>query len=428
MNITRMVFAGLLAASACSAQSVNISGVVKNNTGVGIAGAIVTLEKGRQKDTTNADGSFALLGGAVAIQQRNSASLPPKWQVSLNNGLLNINGGDNSKLEVIAFNLHGEVVSSLIKASENGGKSMSLPLNGAGVYLYKIRSGKSEVLLKNYSISAQHAATDDIGLGSSRTMIAKKAAAINDVIAATKTGYLDYRMIMADSDTSGIEIKMIVCSGTVTDTDGNVYHTVKIGDQEWTAENLKTTKYNDGTAIPKVSDSLTWFALTRPGYCYYANTTDIDSINKYGALYNWYVVNTKKLAPTGWHVPADSEWDTLQNYLIANGYNWDGTTTDNKIAKSLAAMADWKASSAALGVIGNDLTLNNKSGFSAVPAGLRLNYAAFNNKGFMSCWWSATAMEGMPFAYYRYLSNGYDYLERVEYFENSGLSVRLVKD
>jgi uncharacterized protein (TIGR02145 family) len=294
--------------------------------------------------------------------------------------------------------------------------------------MYAIRSGGSEILLKSCLANERGAGI----AGSSPRPLTKQArslAAINDVIAVTKAGYLDYRVIVTNSDTTGIEIQMMASAGTVTDIDGNVYQTIKIGNQEWTAQNLRTTKFNNGTAIPKVADSLAWYALTGPGYCYYANTTNIDSINKYGVLYTWYAVGTKKLAPTGWHVPADSEWDTLQNYLIANGYNWDGTTTDNKIAKSLATKADWGASSVAQGVIGNNVTLNNKSGFSGLPAGVRLNYAAFTNKGFMGCWWSATEMQGgMPFAYYRYLSNEYDYLDRIEYFENSGFSVRLVKD
>src|SRR4030043_168747 len=129
-------------------------------------------------------------------------------------------------------------------------------------------------------------------------------------------------------------------SGTVTDADGNVYQTVKIGNQVWTVENLRTTKYDDGSAIPLVTDSAAWAALTTPGFCYYNNTTNADNIKKFGALYNWHAVNTKKLAPKGWHVPTEAEWITLENYLIANGYNWDGTKTENKIAKSMAAKTD----------------------------------------------------------------------------------------
>jgi uncharacterized protein (TIGR02145 family) len=221
-------------------------------------------------------------------------------------------------------------------------------------------------------------------------------------------------------------------SGPVTDADGNVYQTVKSGNQVWTVENLRTTKYDDGSAIPLVTDSAAWAALTTPGYCYYNNTTNADSIKKYGALYNWYVVNTKKLAPKGWHVPTDAEWTTLENYLIANGYNWDGTTTDNKIAKSMAAKTDWEIiRSTTPGGIDNDLSKKNRSGFSALPGGLRASFgsvSSFGNIGRHSWWWSATETDASR-AYSRLL-DGLSKLFRDSRGnpKSSGFSVRLLKD
>ena len=100
----------------------------------------------------------------------------------------------------------------------------------------------------------------------------------------------------------------------VQDIDGNNYLTVTIGTQIWMAENLRTTKYNDGTAIPLVTDNTTWANLTTPAYCWYNNDAKTNG-STYGALYNWYSVNTKKLCPTGWHVPNDTEWTTLTTYL-----------------------------------------------------------------------------------------------------------------
>ncbi len=239
---------------------------------------------------------------------------------------------------------------------------------------------------------------------------------VSVTLAGTATG--GYEPVSADTNT-----------GSVTDIDGNVYTTEKIGNQVWMVENLRTTKYNDGTPIPLVTDSAAWKALTTPGYCYYNNTTNADSIKKYGALYNWYVVNTKKLAPKGWHVPTDAEWTTLENYLIANGYNWDGTTTDNKIAKSMAAKTDWETYTAA-GTIGNDLIKNNKSGFSALPGGFRSNDGIFFNIGRGGYWLSASEIDASR-TFFRSLLFGNDNLFRPSRYGNPkscGLSVRLLRD
>lgn len=189
------------------------------------------------------------------------------------------------------------------------------------------------------------------------------------------------------------------------------------------------TIYNDGAAIPLVTDSATWYVCSSPAYCYYENTTIADSIKKYGALYNWYVVNPanpKKLAPAGWHVPTDAEWDTLQNFLIVNGYNWDGTTTGNKIAKAMAVKSDWSASTTA-GAIGNDLTKNNSSGFSAFSGGCRNGNGTFYYIGYNGRWWSAkedNASSSWNCALY--FDN--NYLNRFNSLKSCGYSVRLVKD
>jgi uncharacterized protein (TIGR02145 family) len=221
--------------------------------------------------------------------------------------------------------------------------------------------------------------------------------------------------------------------GTVKDADGNVYATVKIGNQEWTAENLRTTKYNDGSPILNVTGRIAWdscFYTLTDAYCYYNNTTNSDSIKKFGALYNWYAVNTGKLAPAGWRVPTDEEWDTLQDYLIANGYNWDETTTENKIAKSMAAKTDWQSSGDDAiwnGVIGNDVAKNNRSGFSALPGGIRkpdYNFGGLDSAGY---WWSA-ANGGACASWSRRLVFDYEDLYRDFSFKSCGLSLRLVRD
>ena len=214
-------------------------------------------------------------------------------------------------------------------------------------------------------------------------------------------------------------------SNTLTDIDGNVYHTVKIGTQTWMVENLKTTKYNDGTSITFVSDSSDWAALATSGYCFYNNVAANKST--YGALYNWYTVNSGKLAPTGWHIPTDAEWSTLENYLIANGYNYDGTTTENRIAKSLAASAGW-ITSTNIGAIGNDLTQNNSTGFVGLTAGIRSNNGVFMSISKFGVWWSTSETEWSQYALYRLLSYKNCNLGRYVDFKQYGFSVRCVMD
>ena len=110
--------------------------------------------------------------------------------------------------------------------------------------------------------------------------------------------------------------KTFVASGPapVIDIEGNVYSVIQIGTQIWKAENLKTTKYNDNSDIPNVTDNNTWIALSTPGFCWYNNDASTYK-NTYGALYNWYAVNTDKLCPSGWHVPSDDEFTTFTNFL-----------------------------------------------------------------------------------------------------------------
>ena len=171
----------------------------------------------------------------------------------------------------------------------------------------------------------------------------------------------------------------------VKDVDGNVYNTVKIGNQLWLVENLKTTRYNTMTQIPLVEDDTAWKYMTTPGYCWYNNDSAMK--NPYGALYNWHAVNTGKLAPAGWRVSTEDDWDTLQDTLLAHGYSWDGTT-DKTIAKALAAASYW-SSSTNTGTIGNDLSKNNGSGFSALPAGYRNCWLyGFQGLGESVDWWT----------------------------------------
>ena len=157
--------------------------------------------------------------------------------------------------------------------------------------------------------------------------------------------------------------------GSLTDNDGNVYKTIIIGTQTWMAENLKTTKYNDGTAIPKVLVN-NWDALKTGAFCW-LNDDAITFKDTYGALYNWYAVNTGKLAPKGWHVPTDSEWSTLISYL--GGVDVAG----DKMKET--GTTHW---------LSPNINATNSSGFSGVPGGYL--YGSFYSIGYYAAWWSSS--------------------------------------
>lgn len=214
---------------------------------------------------------------------------------------------------------------------------------------------------------------------------------------------------------------------TVTDIDGNVYNTIKIGSQIWMAENLKVTKYNDGTPIQLITDT-SWRSLTIPAYCWYDN--DINNKTPYGALYNWFAVNTGKLAPAGWHVPTITEWSALESYLIANGYNYDGSTTSNKIAKSLAIRSAWYASTE-VGVIGNNdfPEVQNKTGFSAICAGVRSTFVGspFQDIPLWSYWWTSSESTASNAAFF-WMGYRYNYTSSSALPKQLGASIRCIKN
>jgi uncharacterized protein (TIGR02145 family) len=217
--------------------------------------------------------------------------------------------------------------------------------------------------------------------------------------------------------------------GTVTDIDGNTYDYLTYGTQQWTVENAAMETYRDGTPIPQVTDATQWSNLTTGAWCYYDNDP------AKGKLYNWYAVagihdnapNTpnKEFAPEGWHVPTDAEWTTLEEHLIANAYNYDGTTTGNKIAKSIASTTGWN-SSTYTGAIGNDQSLNNSSSFNAFPEGFRSSVGSFYSEGNNALFWSSTESNANS-AWSRYLFNDYSNLSRYSDIKQNGFSVRFVR-
>jgi len=196
-------------------------------------------------------------------------------------------------------------------------------------------------------------------------------------------------------------------SGKFSDErDGETYTWVKIGNTIWMAENLKAVIYNDGVQIPNVKPGNIWKRLQTGAYCWYDN--EKNNKDKFGALYNWYAVNSNKLCPTGWHVPSDEEWIELETYLGGN-----------KVAggKMKSVKGFGKPNEAA----------NNSSGFSAVAGGYCQSSGAFRYDIYEGYWWSATE-ESSDYALFRYLSFEVAGIDRGKIGKKSGLSVRCIKN
>ena len=195
---------------------------------------------------------------------------------------------------------------------------------------------------------------------------------------------------------------------TVTDIDGNVYKTVKIGEQVWLAENLKVTKYRNGDPIPFITDSVAWTDLTTGAYCNYRNKKKI--AKNYGRMYNWYaVVDNRNICPSGWHIPSDEEWAELGKFLggdlVAGG------------KMKLNDSTIWREP---------NLGATNESGFSGLPGG-RQYHSAFFFLHEYGMYWAITEMD-KDLAWSRYLTYGSPQLSRFTYKKYYGLSVRCIKD
>lgn len=215
----------------------------------------------------------------------------------------------------------------------------------------------------------------------------------------------------------GNEVTFTTDPLTVTDIDGNVYSTVIIGLQIWMKENLKTTKYFNGSNIPLVTSGTEWASLTTPAFCWADNNEYIYK-NLYGGLYNWYTVNTGNLCPEGWHVPSDNEWKILEMLLgmsqaMADLTGYRGTNEGSMLKSGNG----WYEN-------GNG---TNLTGFSALPSGWRDYGGEFYFIGNWTDFWTSTEIN-YNIAYSRALGYKYATIGRYEDSKKFGFSIRCIKN
>jgi uncharacterized protein (TIGR02145 family) len=195
-------------------------------------------------------------------------------------------------------------------------------------------------------------------------------------------------------------------------TDEKTYPSVIICTQKWMDRNLDVTTYRNGDPIAYVTDSAAWAALTTGAWCYYNNDPSTNAT--YGKLYNWYAVNDSRgLAPTGWHVPTDAEWTTLETCL-------GGTSVAGGKMKVTGTSTWLKPNSGA----------TNTSGFAGLPGGNRFAYGEFGFVGVYATWWSATEFStfGATGAWSRFVNYFDGGVERDAYVKQRGFSVRCLRD
>jgi uncharacterized protein (TIGR02145 family) len=205
-------------------------------------------------------------------------------------------------------------------------------------------------------------------------------------------------------------------SGSVTDPrDGQVYRTIRIGDQVWMSENLRAEKLNDGTRLPDIAVDTAWWNSKSPAFSWYGNDS-LSFKSVYGALYNWYAVNTGKLCPAGWHIPTDAEWTILTESLGGQQVAGDKLKAEGEVF--------WK------NPYDKNMIATNESGFSAIPAGFRgcgEVQPSFDSMDYLASWWSSS-VESENFIWRRYMLYKSSDLWRDEVSRQVGLSVRCLKN
>lgn len=353
------------------------------------------------------------VGMKISILQGSSTGTPvfveTQTPTTNSNGLITIEIGGGTPVTGTFTGIDWSVGTYFIKTETDptGGTSYTI-------------TGASQLLSVPYSLYAKtsESSSDAVKLTGNQTITGNKTFSgtttvvtpVNATDAATKA-YVD---ALLD------KIQQLQAEIGISDIDGNHYNAVKIGTQVWMSENLKTTKYNDGTAIPNVTVDVTWAALTTGAYSDYSNAPVNSTI--YGRLYNWYAVDNnaatkvasnggKNVCPTSWHVPTDAEWTTLTTYLGGE------TVAGGKLKET--GTTHWTTPNTGA---------TNETGFTVLPGGDRNDYGFFNNYvGYYGFWWSSLEYSTSD-AYFWSMFYDLSNAGRSRNYKLYGFSVRCLRD
>lgn len=337
------------------------------------------------------------------------------------NALIEINPPVSGRAVISLYEMNGKLVAR--SNNDFGNSIQKFHLSGikSGLYLINVK-GSTYQYSGKLMCNAQEAGTiimkkidtDQTTVEKISKSGTKGTQAYVDMIYTTGdklkfTGSYDiYSTIVTDipSADKTITFNFVAC----TDGDNNNYPTVQIGTQIWMAENLKTTKYNGGSDVHLVSDNAAWAGLTDPGYCWYSND-EATYKNIYGALYNWYAANSGTLCPSGWHVPAESEWIDMGAFL--------GGAEEVGFKLKETGFLHWYTPNTGA---------TNESGWTGLPGGYRdYSTGAYSGLTYYGIWWTGeeySATTGSAGILY-YNSS---IIDGDEYRKSFGYSVRCLKD
>jgi uncharacterized protein (TIGR02145 family) len=350
---------------------------------------------------------------------------------------------DNSTLEILpplpgyaiisVCDMTGKVLTQFKGYVENNIQKFRLSGIKNGLYIVNVRGNGyqlSEKLLSNGKSNGTAIITrisNNIQAVAEKKIKDSKGVQGNVDMAYNNGERLKYTAIAGNNST--VMTNIPTADNTVTftfteckDGDNNFYPVVDIGGQLWMAENLKTTKYKDGTTtIPNVTDATAWGAAT-PAYCWYDN----NSANKdnYGALYNWYTVITGNLCPTGWHIPTNDEWHQLVLFLDPGAIMTEISTS--LFLESLIAGGKLKEAGTTHWISPNT-GATNEMGYTALPGGYRFSNGTFSLIGGYGCWWSSMEYNTSN-AWDRFIDYNTIKFYKSHDDKRDGLSVRCLKD
>ena len=318
----------------------------------------------------------------------------------------------SEKVNVAVFTLAGEKVAAFSRKLDVGNHTFRIHLSKPQAYLLSVQTGTETSSIKMVNTGnggfdkIQYVAGKDSEIG---ILKSEKGSTDELFVLGDTLSFIGYSTIAGEFCTSSEVIRQILSSQTIElqftvaetfvcgtshvfDYDGNVYNTVQIGAQCWMKENVRATHFADGTPIPIATTNSTTNA-----YCCYPNN-DASTVPTYGLLYNWPAVmqmdfnsgesDIQGICPDGWHVPCEQEWYTLLYYMMGQSDLQCDNQSDN-IGKALASTSGWQSCGSNC-TVGNDLSTNNASGFSAMPAGSYDGYYDNENFGYKAFFWSSS--------------------------------------